>query len=366
MHKTILIFATALFCLAASVLKAEEKVNDLSTVNQVSYPKLEGKGPGMGHDYQKNTPRTEKGKPNFQGGQTNSAEPSSTDFNKTDNQLSKPVNKEQQIVVEEKDKTTNSQDKNQKTLNTGSQTSSLSNRKRGSGTGFPGYRGQGGTGYPQHRQFGSPPTYPLRNQTKKSSQLKNNTKLAKTIVTSPTDNRRALLHAAAFGDLATVSKLLEQGVSANAKARDRKARTALILASAGGHTEIVDTLITNEAKINERDLTGHTALNWAAMRGHIKTVSLLLKKGADINTRDNGDVTPMLYAVGTQNPAMVKLLADKGADLEVVSRENKMTPLLLAIEHKNLKIIKILIDKGVKTNKKSLEMIKQIKSKLPK
>ncbi len=61
MHKKILIFTTALFCLAASVLKAEEKVNDLSTVNQVSYPKFEDKGLGMG-------------KPNYQGGKTNHAE----------------------------------------------------------------------------------------------------------------------------------------------------------------------------------------------------------------------------------------------------------------------------------------------------
>ena len=31
---------------------------------------------------------------------------------------------------------------------------------RGMGSGYPGYRGQGGSGYPQHRQYGNPPRYP--------------------------------------------------------------------------------------------------------------------------------------------------------------------------------------------------------------
>ena len=32
---------------------------------------------------------------------------------------------------------------------------------RGMGSGYPGYRGQGGSGYPQHRQYGQPPLYPV-------------------------------------------------------------------------------------------------------------------------------------------------------------------------------------------------------------
>ena len=32
---------------------------------------------------------------------------------------------------------------------------------RGYGYGYPGYRGQGGSGYPQHRQYGNPPRYPV-------------------------------------------------------------------------------------------------------------------------------------------------------------------------------------------------------------
>lgn len=33
-------------------------------------------------------------------------------------------------------------------------------RGRGYGYGYPGYRGHGGSGYPQHRQYGNPPRYP--------------------------------------------------------------------------------------------------------------------------------------------------------------------------------------------------------------
>jgi hypothetical protein len=31
--------------------------------------------------------------------------------------------------------------------------------RRGYGVGYPGYRGQGGSPYPQHRQYGNPPFY---------------------------------------------------------------------------------------------------------------------------------------------------------------------------------------------------------------
>ena len=155
--------------------------------------------------------------------------------------------------------------------------------------------------------------------------------------------RKALLHAAGFGDLANVQRLLSEGADPNARAKDPMGRTALILAAAGGHLEIVDALLAKGAKIEDRDRTGHTALNWAAMRGRTEVVSNLLGKGADINTQDNGGVSPLLYAVGTQNVAMVRILASHGPDMEVESRENKMTPLLLAVEHRDFESIRILL-----------------------
>ena len=74
-------------------------------------------------------------------------------------------------------------------------------------------------------------------------------------------NRKALLHAAAFGNLADVQALLKQGANPDARANDAIGRTALILAAAGGHVEIVNALLANGATLDNRDRTGHARLH---------------------------------------------------------------------------------------------------------
>ena len=142
---------------------------------------------------------------------------------------------------------------------------------RGMGNGYPGYRGQGGSGYPQHRQYANPPRYPLtthedtaQQQSPSSAQDSQNPGVAKTAPAHQA-NRKALLHAAAFGDPAMVHALLKQGVDPDARAKDRTGRTALILAAAAGHVAIVEALLANGATVDDRDRTGHTALNWACL-----------------------------------------------------------------------------------------------------
>ena len=229
----------------------------------MQYPQLGGKGPGMGHDYQKNTPGPGKGKPNYQGGQTDPAEPSSTDGSNTDNQVNKPAIEAQQVDTQSENFPAQKIDEEQKNLNSVPQTSAPAKRQRGAGVGFPGYRGQGGSGYPQHRQYGSPPLYPAVDQAEKTPQSISN---AESSAKSPenqatknttskvgTDKRRELLHAAGFGDITAVNKLLKDGANPNARAKDRTSRTALILAAAGGHMEIVDTLLASGAKVDEKD-----------------------------------------------------------------------------------------------------------------
>ena len=78
--------------------------------------------------------------------------------------------------------------------------------------------------------------------------------------------RRALLHAAAVGDVPMVKTLLEFGADPNARGKDKIARTALILTAAGGHSEVVKTLVAKGVELEARDSSGKTALNWAVMR----------------------------------------------------------------------------------------------------
>ena len=210
------------------------------------------------------------------------------------------------------------------------------------GTGYPGYRGTGGSGYPQHRQYGNPPLTPVDPES-----------VAKPAPPANADPRKSLLHAAAFGDIEGVTSLLDSGASPNARSMDKRGRTALILATQGGHVDVVEALLEKGAGIEDRDKTGHTALNWAAMRGQAATARVLLEHGADVNTMNNGLVSPVLYAVGTRNKAMVRLMAEAGADLQVETRDNKMTPLLLAIEHQDFEMTRLLVEAGADVNKRN-------------
>ena len=50
-------------------------------------------------------------------------------------------------------------------------------------------------------------------------------------------------------------------------ARDKYDKTALILASSEGYTEVVKSLLDKGADVNANDHNGFTALMWAAYRG---------------------------------------------------------------------------------------------------
>ncbi len=234
-----------------------------------------------------------------------------------------------------------------------------------------GYRGQGGAGYPQHKQFGNPPIQ----RATQTSQTQNNTTSAALNEKSPNnqvtkkspsiiaaEKRRALLHAAGFGDAAALKKLLKDGGNPNARAKNKTKRTALILAAIGGKLEAVNVLLAHEAKLDDRDFAGNTALNWAALRGHTQVASALLKKGSNINTKNNAGASPLHYAVSTHNIPMVKLMVENGADLEVEASKYKVTPLQLAIEKKDIESLNILIEKGAEVNDKNREIIKKIKA----
>ena len=86
------------------------------------------------------------------------------------------------------------------------------------------------------------------------------------------------LKAALTGDVATVEKLLQEGVKIDLQNPD--GFTALAVASQNGHTAVVNLLLEKNAAFDLRNVQGGTALLLASKNGHETIVEALLAKGA--------------------------------------------------------------------------------------
>ena len=95
----------------------------------------------------------------------------------------------------------------------------------------------------------------------------------------------SLQSAAAYGDLAKVKALVENGTDINN--RDSYGGMALISAAANGQTEVVKYLLDKGADINAPDASGCPPLMCAIVCKKLQTAKLLLERGADLDLCDN-------------------------------------------------------------------------------
>ena len=197
----------------------------------------------------------------------------------------------------------------------------------------------------------------------------------------------ALMLAATTGSTATVKALLEKG--ADVKAVSINGRTALMMAEALDHTEVVKLLqdagAPRETSIalfpleaylprylvinakRERPLNpqaalallsrgaevkadGEAALLFAAMRGDAEAVSALLNNGADVNMRHkDGWSGLLLAAVNGHSPAVQVLLA-KGAKVDAKENLMEQTALIWAAKGGHTALVKALLKAGANVN----------------
>uniref|UniRef100_A0A1A9WY66 K Homology domain-containing protein n=1 Tax=Glossina brevipalpis TaxID=37001 RepID=A0A1A9WY66_9MUSC len=129
--------------------------------------------------------------------------------------------------------------------------------------------------------------------------------------------------------------------------------TALTLACAGGHEELVELLINRGANIEHRDKKGFTPLILAATAGHEKVVDILLKHGADLEAQsERTKDTPLSLACSGGRYEVVELLLSVGANKEH-RNVSDYTPLSLAASGGYVNIIKLLLSNGAEINSRT-------------
>uniref|UniRef100_A0A8C7S313 Ankyrin repeat and KH domain containing 1 n=1 Tax=Oncorhynchus mykiss TaxID=8022 RepID=A0A8C7S313_ONCMY len=129
--------------------------------------------------------------------------------------------------------------------------------------------------------------------------------------------------------------------------------TALTLACAGGHEELVSVLIARGANIEHRDKKGFTPLILSATAGHVGVVEVLLDKGGDIEAQsERTKDTPLSLACSGGRQEVVELLLLRGANKEH-RNVSDYTPLSLAASGGYVNIIKILLNAGAEINSRT-------------
>ncbi|KAI3822660.1 hypothetical protein L1987_10255 [Smallanthus sonchifolius] len=114
--------------------------------------------------------------------------------------------------------------------------------------------------------------------------------------------------AARKGDIRTIKRLLEDGVTINGP--DQHGWTVLHRASFKGRADIVQILVKKGVDIDARDEDGYTALHCAVESGHADVIELLVKKGADVDARTNKGATAMQIAVSLNYTGIIRVLVD--------------------------------------------------------
>lgn len=128
----------------------------------------------------------------------------------------------------------------------------------------------------------------------------------------------------------------------------------LILASYLGYTNIVKTLLDNNADIKAReDVDGSMAIHMAAANGKNDVIEILLSKDETlINEKDNKGNTPLHWAAMKDKPETIKLLSERGADIEAKD-EDGWTPLHYASAFSSLQTVENLIELGADKESKA-------------
>ncbi|KAM9854819.1 ankyrin repeat domain-containing protein 26 [Aulostomus maculatus] len=154
------------------------------------------------------------------------------------------------------------------------------------------------------------------------------------------ENRTALHIACASGHVEVVQFLAESKVKLNLC--DNQNRSALMKAVQGQHERCVTMLLENHAEPNLVDINGNTALHLASNIPSISTAVMLLEHEADINASNKESFTPLTVAVREDHIEMAEFLLKEGADINFLDQDQR-SPLMMAAGSGQIGMLRLLL-----------------------
>ena len=135
---------------------------------------------------------------------------------------------------------------------------------------------------------------------------------------SPADLKKAqsaLWDAAMSGELAALTKAIDQGADVNAldTRANPNGRRALNWAAWYNHPDAIKTLLKHGAEIDGFNNTGFTAVHHAAEAGSPEAANVLIEAGANVMISSLAGVTPLERARREGHQEVVRLLEAAGA-----------------------------------------------------
>ena len=132
-----------------------------------------------------------------------------------------------------------------------------------------------------------------------------------------------LIVAARDGNLYFVKVLLRYGANIEARGTINidglvvEDCTALWVAAAKGHFDVVRFLIEQNAEVDGRTSSNSTPLRAAAFDGHLDIVRCLVENGADVNARNNFNSTPLMVTCYKGHLDVASYLVKHGANINL-------------------------------------------------
>ena len=137
--------------------------------------------------------------------------------------------------------------------------------------------------------------------------------------------------------------------------------SAMMMAAARGHSDIVEYLVVKGAHVNVMDSSQNSALSWAVYSKNADIVSFLLERGAAFDNFNEYGMSCVLLASALESVKSLKALLEKGADVNAVVWKDNKSALHFAAEKGSTAVARILIDNGIDLDIEWEEGIEKIK-----